>query len=261
MKLHVCISAPGPPRIDDAFDVFNGSNAVVYTSWRYPAVPGGEITHFLIHALIGEGDTPGELGSPSSVGAAENFFLLENLGRNREFLPPLQVGVQAGSNSSLGILAAKDVLQPGQVQPTSGQVQPTPGESFLEFSNGVSPSGLPKSASVTNRTQSESGNFTVTVSWPAVNITDFLSLHELPQNANIEYQVFHFRGAGECAHGAHLSNVPLNISSTSVVLPDLLPNSIYSICVMIVYEEFEFISVVAITFVRTPQSGLVLSSQ
>ena len=248
VKLHVCISAPGPPRIDDAFDVFNGSNAVVYTSWRYPAVPGGEITHFLIHALIGEGDTPGELGSPSSVGAAENFFLLENLGRNREFLPPLQVGVQAGSNSSLGILAAKDVLQPGQVQPTPGDTFP-----------GVSPSGLPKSASVTNRTQSESGNFTVTVSWPAVNITDFLSLHGLPQNANIEYQVFHFRGAGEC--GARLSNVPLNISSTSVVLPDLLPNSIYSVCVMIVYEEFEFISVVAITFLRTPQSGLALSSQ
>ena len=102
--------------------MFNGSNPVVYMSWRYPAVPGGEITHFLIHEFIGEGDPLEELGSPSSVGPAENVFLLEDLGRNWR-VPQRQVRVQAGSNSSLGILAAEDVprsprqfFDPGNMQ-------------------------------------------------------------------------------------------------------------------------------------------------
>ena len=113
---------------------------------------------------------------------------------------------------------------------------------------------------MTNITQSESGNFSVTVSWPPVNITDFLLLHGIPPGALIEYQVFPLRGARNCKDPP--PNVPLilNINITSAVLPDLFSNSIYSVCVRV--RAFrELTSVVARTFVITPQSGLVIFSQ
>ena len=98
-------SAPGPPRIDDAFDVFNGSNSYVHVTWRYPALPGGEITHFLISA--GSGET---LLDFSTVDAAENALSLENPESLNVSLQH-RSRVQARSNSSHGIsiLAIKDV--------------------------------------------------------------------------------------------------------------------------------------------------------
>lgn len=99
--VRVCsLLAPGSPLIEDPFyGLLNGSEYLVYVSWRYPEIPGAAISHFKIEAkkMGGIGDPP----EPSDADATDSFFLLKNLNRNTRYT----LIVQAASNSSLGVRA------------------------------------------------------------------------------------------------------------------------------------------------------------
>ena len=106
---------------------------------------------------------------------------------------------------------------------------------------------------MTNITQSESGNFSATVTWSEANISSILNIP-----ANVTYHMFPMRGKEECKRIRF--NVPFifSASSTSGVLSDLLPNSIYSVCIGVASTHGDcIVHVFARTFVVTPQSGLV----
>jgi hypothetical protein len=229
---------PGPPRIDDAFYVFNGSSKIVYMSWQYPAVPQGNITYFLIEIaafrLLSETEiseiSEAEISENLTVGAEENDLLLEKFNHPRNEVGNEKVKIQAGTDSLLGRPAAQDVF-------------------FL----GGSDFNLILDFDMIDITETESGNFSANVSWPAVNQTE---LRISPMD-NAQYWISSTKGSRSCEplppEVEIIFRININENTTSVVLPNLFPNSVYSVCVLIARGREPF-HLLARTFVRTPQS-------
>jgi hypothetical protein len=231
-------TTPGPPRIDHAVYVFNGFKSYIHVTWRYPTLPGGEITHFLISAWSGE-----LLDDFSTVKATENALLLNVSLQHR-------ARVQARSNSSHGTsrLSVKDVQSSGGQEERNEEAQSFELNEFqpAQLCHG---SSYFESATVTSIAQSEAGNFSATVTWSKAN-TSMFRMQELL--ANVTYHVFSKRGEEDCK-GILLKVLSIfNSSNTSGILSNLFPNSIYSVCIGV--ASTDSCTVFARTFVVTPQS-------
>ena len=214
--------------------VSNGSDIFGYLSWQYPHVPASLITNFqIIHQS--EDETEYE---QTYVNAAGNV-LMKIISRNVRY----NVAVRAVSGSLLGPFAnaslryTDDGILIGMLS--------LYGTCCIINQNCVL---IGPSANVSHVTQSGSGNFTATVTWPTV---DSLPLG----SGNAMYRVYYVRNK-DClltltVDGGKGHFVDVNDSST--VLFDLLPNSLYSICVT---PTLPF-SPPLKTVVVTPQTGLL----
>lgn len=120
---------------------------------------------------------------------------------------------------------------------------------------GVAASTKPESASVGSIIESNSGTFNVTVTWPAVNVS---SIAPITVNDTVKYHIFVVTDE-QCSTSSK-ELVVADFNSTSVVLPDLLPNSVYSICVVLAVNGNDFLYSPAKTVAATPQTGLACSS-
>jgi hypothetical protein len=238
-------ATPCPPRIYHAFHMFNGSVSYIYVTWLYPTIPGGVITHFLISAWSED-----VLYGSTTAKATENALLLEST-ISLNISSQHQTRVQAISISSHGMstLTSKDVQSSDEEEQRSdesesGFVEPVE-VNPVQLCHGASPFG---SAHVTNITQSATGNFSAVVTWSKeYNFSIFTML------SNVTYHVFSMRGKEDCKRISIKDQYMFNASNISSVLSNLLPNSIYSVCIAAV-STVESCIVFARTFVVTPQS-------